>query len=534
MKPSWRQTFAVFACFLLLYLLTCGGHLYSPDEEIMFRVTESLARRGELSIPPILDPAGNSFASARGSDGREYAQYGVANSLFAVPFYYAGLLATKLVPDETATRLLDFKTMLYVEQTGAGRGHQLLLRFAVSFFGLFVGAATCALVSRMAWRLCADQERRNRISWLAALAYGAGTMAWPHGRTFFSEPLATLFFLAAFSAVWGPEGLTRRKVALCGTWMALSLMARLDTVFVFPALVLFLTLRYIETRAGSLKDALGGSAREQLRFLVEGEFYRMTALFAAPLAVFAAWYLGMNYLHFGGAMKSAYADQSEGIHFTTPLLAGLYGFLFSAGKSLFLFSPIVAVGIFAFPAMIRRCPAQGVGAAAAALLILLIHARWQNWPGGWCWGPRHIFMIHAFLILPLAVWLASAGRGRMTLYGGAMAASIIVQLYGCSQNFIDFYILYYRTTNSLPQAYAMYSSEDGQLAGYRVERMNSRKQWEPADTSRLPAPINDTIYVPQNSQWYRYWEMMQFGYIDNLWLRLWARAINEEVAIVDE
>ena len=143
-------------------------------------------------------------------------------------------------------------------------------------------------------------------------------------------------------------------------------------------------------------------------------------------------------------------------------------------------------------------------------------------------------MIHAFLILPLAVWLTNAGRGRMTLYGGVMAASIVVQVYGCSQNFIDFYILYYRTTNSLPQAYAMYSSEDGQLAGYRVERMNSRKQWEPADTSRLPAPINDTIYVPQNSQWYRYWEMIQFGYIDNLWLRLWARARNEEVPIADQ
>src|SRR5690349_4961896 len=33
-----------------LYLLTMGGHLDSPDEELMFQVTRSLAERGSMDI----------------------------------------------------------------------------------------------------------------------------------------------------------------------------------------------------------------------------------------------------------------------------------------------------------------------------------------------------------------------------------------------------------------------------------------------------------------------------------------------------
>ena len=57
---------------------------------------------------------------------------------------------------------------------------------------------------------------------------------------------------------------------------------------------------------------------------------------------------------------------------------------------------------------------------------------------------------------------------------------------------------------TVPNAWAMYSGED-------VAPM------------RRVAPSNDSIYVPQNSQWARYSEMAQLGYTDNLWLRLMNR-----------
>lgn len=518
-----RHTFAVFALFLGLYVLTAGGHLYSPDEEIMFRTTEALATRGTLAIEPIRTGDDSTFASARGVDGREYAQYGIGNSVFAVPFYYAGALATRLVDDEAALRWLDFRTTNQVEAEGPGRGHALLLRFAVSFFGSFVGAATCALLFLLVVRLergagagpdapGGPHATPVRVAWLTTALYGAGTMAWPHARTYFSEPLATFFVLLAFAAAAGRGTPSVRACLGAGVAFALALLTRLDSVFVFPALVLFLLLRQGEGVAGSLRAALARSPAVLLRGAVSRPFLARTAAFAAPLAAATFLVLLLNRLHFGGWLASAYADQPEGIRFTTPLLAGLYGFLFSAGKSVFLFSPAVLLGIAGFGVFARRHPAMAIGAAATVLLTVLVHARWQNWAGGWCWGPRHIFLAHVFLVLPAAGFVLRRARARAAAFLAVLAVGAAVQLYGTSQNFIDFYVLYYRTPDTTPNAYALYSGED-------------------ATPMRLVAPINDSIYVPQNTQWYRYGEMWALGYRDNLWLRLAARAGGTEPAV---
>jgi hypothetical protein len=108
-------------------------------------------------------------------------------------------------------------------------------------------------------------------------------------------------------------------------------------------------------------------------------------------------------------------------------------------------------------------------------------------------------------VIPAAGFVVRWTRARAVTFFAVMILGAGVQLYGSSQNFIDYYVLYYRTPDTTPNAWAMYSAED-------VAPM------------RLVAPINDTIYVPQNSQWERYSEMAQLGYTDNLWLRLMNRS----------
>lgn len=519
-----RSTLLVFLSFLALYLATAGGHLYSPDEEIMFRVTESLAMRGALDIEPIVDPAGNSFASRRGQNGLEYAQYGIANSLFAVPLYYAGAAACELVSSEAAARALSFRTTDYVEPDAPKRGHLLLKRFAVSFFGIIVGAATCALF----WRFCAVLAGQ-RVAWFAAIAYGAGTMAWAHSRTFFSEPIATFFMLLSFYALAQPPRVTILRWALSGAAFAFALLSRLDSAIVFPALCLYALLRHWEGEHGDLRAYFAEPASVLLRDLFSGRFFAALAAFAAPLALFTAFHFGLNALHFGNPFTSAYADQAEGIAFTTPLLAGLYGFLLSVGKSIFLFSPALLLALLGWRALSQRHLALSIGCAAATALIILFHARWQNWTGGWCWGPRHIFQVHVFAMLPVVGFVADWTRARKAVFAVVMVFAAAVQVYGTSQSFIDYYILYFRTPEAPPQAYVMFSADDTAPATVRAEQLTKAGTWQPVPPGlRITAPINDSIYVPQNSQWYRYAEMQGLGYTDNLWLRLLKRAVGEE------
>lgn len=537
-KPmkTMRQAIGVFFAFFVLYVATSGGHLYSPDEEIMFRVTESLARHGTLAVAPMIDGQGRSFATRRGVDGREYAQYGIGNSLFAVPLYWLGDLACRWVDPHQAERLLGFRTVMYIPESDQPVGHALLRRFVVSFFGSLVGAATCSLLWVFVYRLrekalaangsegfgkegCAEEAggapAPARTAWLVTLAYGAGTLALPHARTFFSEPLATFFVLGAFYVLSTNRPTDWRAAFGAGLAFALALFTRLDSAVVAPAVGIYLVLRHLETENAS--SSCGAClwqtpVKDLLRPLVSARFAGVVLGFCLPIWGFLAGHWLLNWLHFGSPFTSAYADQPEGIQFRTPLLAGLYGYFMSIGKSVWLFSPALVIGLAGWRRFARREPMLGFSLALAVALLVIFHSRWQNWAGGWCWGPRHIFMAHVLTMLPAMGFVEAGQRLRRFVYWLVVTMSFGVQLYGASQNFIDFYILYYRTPETEPNAYALYSQED-------------------LKPLRAIAPINDSIYVPQNSQWYRYAEMWQLGYRDNLWLRLCRRAWNEEPPI---
>lgn len=533
-----RSAFGIFLISWLLALLTLGGHLYSPDEEIMFRVTESIATRARLDVPPIVGPDGKTFATRKGVNGREYAQYGVGNSLFAVPFYWMGAAVCQVVPDATAQRLLDFNTQGYVEQQGPGRGHALLKRLFVSLSGGVIMALTAMLVSRFCMRLSAPRDGASEGRYspaacgITALAYAAATMALPHARTFFSEPLAGLCLLWSIYLLATPAALalTWRRAAFAGTALALGFFTRLDTLFACPGVGVLLLWRL---PAQSLQNELTGLRRlvaELRQRLTPGNLITIAA-FCAPCLAFLAWQLVMNALHFGSPFSSAYADQPEGINFSTPVLAGLYGFLFSVGKSLFLFSPAILLGLMGWGRFTHQHKALGISLAIAILCKLAVHSTWQNWAGGWCWGPRHVFIIHAMLVLPAVAFISGGGAARRLFVDATLLAGFIVQMYGSSQNFIDYYTMFYRTPYTQPQATVLYGPEDLAAAYITATAVGPEGNTVPFPVQAMPAPITDSIYVPQNSQWYRYAEMWNAGYTDNFWLRLLQRTRGKEQPI---
>lgn len=511
--------------------------MYSPDEEVMFRVTESLATRARLDVTPIVGPDGETFASRKGVNEREYAQYGVGNSLAGVPFYWLGSLACLVISDNTARELLDFKTQSYAPD-GPGRGHGLLKRFFVGLTGVFVLAGTGSLLFLFCRGLSIGRRDHDELygdlaCGLTALAYVGGTMALPHSRTFFSEPLATLFILWAFYLLAVPVGrmLTIMRATAAGMMIALALFTRLDSLFAVPGVLLLLLWR-LPVR-GQKPIAAHRHPVAAFKQRLSGPNGIVAAGFAWPIMLFGVWQLSMNLFHFGHPFSSAYADQPEGIAFSTPVLAGLYGFLFSVGKSIFLFSPAILLGLLGWQKFSGPYRALGISLGVAIACKLLVHSTWQNWAGGWCWGPRHVFMIHALLMVPAVAFLSgfSASVSRRLFIDGVLLAAFLVQLFGSSQSFIDYYQMYFRTPYNSPNATVLYGGEDLAPQFIRAQAVDPDGNWVDFPVLAMPAPISDSIYVPQNSQWYRYREMWNAGYTDNVWLRWLQRWRGKEQAV---
>ena len=163
---------------------------------------------------------------------------------------------------------------------------------------------------------------------------------------------------------------------------------------------------------------------------------------AVGLAVPVGFVLAYNYARFGSPLETGYgAGELAAIQSGDPWTP-LRGFLASPGKSIFVFSPVVALALPAWPLFARRHRALALVIAGLVAVDLAFHTRVPYWHGDVAWGPRYLDYVLPLLVLPLAsglAWLA-AQRGvvrRLVAAAGAVvvAVAVVVQLLAVAVNF---------------------------------------------------------------------------------------------------
>ena len=143
---------------------------------------------------------------------------------------------------------------------------------------------------------------------------------------------------------------------------------------------------------------------------------------------------------------------------------------------------------------------------------------WQNWDGGWCWGPRHIFIIHAFLAIPIVSFLkGKLTRTREIIVSVLLVVGFAVQIYGASENFIDFYVDYYRSHSiEISKIKGEKNFEEYRLYYYDTAPGISKYY----SVYPFPAPPYHSLYVLYHSQWIGYLDMIKRGKHDFFVLHL--------------
>jgi hypothetical protein len=320
---------------------------------------------------------------------------------------------------------------------------------------MLANAFVTALTAWLLYRCVLELDYRPTVAVLTALAYGLGTMAWPYAKYLFSEPLTTLGLVLALWGLLALRRSRRRRVHdtrrtggagfafLAGVGLGLALLAKVANGVAWPFFLAYgLWIIFYGREGGScagMEEGRGLPAPTD-----QPGAYWLAGAFLAPLVLTGLVLAAYNLARTGQLFDLGYAADET---FSTPLWLGLAGFLFSPGKSLFLFSPILLAALFGIPALLRRDRATALLSLAVVVAYPLLYAGWFMWWGGWSWGPRFLVPVLPFLCLflaPVLDWALQSSRGwaRALLIVLALA-SVGVQVLGAAVDFNRYLLILY-------------------------------------------------------------------------------------------
>ncbi|MBI2567565.1 MAG: hypothetical protein HYV63_11085 [Candidatus Schekmanbacteria bacterium] len=164
--------------------------------------------------------------------------------------------------------------------------------------------------------------------------------------------------------------------------------------------------------------------------------------FFMPIAAVVGYHL-----HTFGDPLGGYATTSDAFSWQH-LWVGLPGLLVAPSRGLLVYSPLVLLALGALPALFGRSSSAGPSAQAiiprrllwACLLgflgVLLLHASYSHWYGGYCYGPRYLSDALPALIVLLCEAIGRYGRRLAFRLGFVVlgAASVAVHVAGAFHN----------------------------------------------------------------------------------------------------
>jgi hypothetical protein len=403
----------LFAALLSLYLGTAGGELFTSDGAAMFRTTEALVRRGTLAVD--LDEGLPQIET--GWDGRAYSRYDLGQPVLAIPFYLAGVALGAILPYG------EPHVVAYLALT-------TLPQFATALTGLVF------------YHLCLTLYADRRAAALLTLLWGTGTLAWPYSKFYFAEALLTLFLVLACWLLIRAEG--RRgpwPMGLAGLALGGAIIVRAwAAIFTLPFGIYLLVSAAQDERLSW--GAVWGALRRGAPLAVG----------MIPALIVFLWHNVVRYHH---PLLTGYQGQG----FTSPFYIGLYGMLFSSGRSVFLYAPPTLVGLLSLRRFGERFPAVRALIIGAFATVVIFFSPWWGWHGGWSWGPRYLVTVMPLLVLPIGIRLISPTRRFLIALGVVWLIALLVSIAGVGVDFNEYFIAVFRGDYAVEQRLWFYPRE---------------------------------------------------------------------------
>lgn len=396
MRLRSRDRLMLFVCFYFLYAATSPGDLIA-DSQIRWTVAERIVDTGWVSVEP-----GTAEFAAAGRGGELYTIWPPGQSLVLVPFVVVGRLVAAIT-------------------TSSGAGPDVYGQFLASLL-LFPACGAWCLV--LVYGIARDVTEDVWTARWTALSVGLASMHWQHTVNTGEESLAALCMLGVLKAALqaGRRPAWRYPLLACAA-AGLGLWFRLSSAVVSATLLAVACIHDVMPQCGAQSRG-----RRACKWLVAG---------AAGLLPFIAAYGAYNFARFGSVWETGYGPAVRprlGVGlFDTPLLEGLGGMLFSPGKGVFVFNPILLLamgGVAMWWRSNRRLACMLMLTFAASVLF---HSRYTTWAGDITWGPR-------YLASQMGIWMLGVipvlRRPKLKpLFGALFTISVLIQISSVVYNY---------------------------------------------------------------------------------------------------
>ncbi len=393
----------------LIALIVQSGELGSADT--MHRVQSTHAFW--TAEPPVFPNEYPEFG-VHGRDGKLQSWYGIGQSLLLLP---ADIVGT------------------YVERLPVFRnynGNDPSIRNIVVVYSM--NAIVAVLTALIAFRFLGQLGFRTSYAAAGVLALLLATTHLHYTQNMMENNYIFLLTLTGFSYQyeWLRSGSRRALLAGSGA-LGLNLLTRLTTGMDLIAAGGFILLALIFERSDRrvLWDRFRGyiaiAAPVYVAFgLLDRlyQFYRFGSFFNTYITVVTIEQKLRN-----PSLPASYP-------FETPLRVGLFGALFSAEKSIFLFDPLLIVLILVC-ALAWKKFSPAVRAYLVAMVLLLIaylvfYARYTVWSGDFAWGDRYVSTtveLAAMMAVPLLLkYRHEAGRVVWAVGICLVVVSLLIQI----------------------------------------------------------------------------------------------------------
>ncbi len=375
-SPFYRRNRTLWHLLLMclvIYVFSAKGYLQVSDTSFSVQTAEAIVERGQLDIPY---GAGGTLTWR---DGRSYSKYGIG-----LPLYY--------IPMVAVARPLSRMT---------GLPNPELTWFLISFANIPFALLTLVFFAKLL-RLFGIAEIHVN---LLLVGLGLGSLTWPYAVSDCSEAMQMgLLMLAVYSVI------RRSYPALIAGGMAFAWLVLVKLIYVvfFPVFAV-----YLFTRPGELRHRL-----------------KILASFTFPLFVACCFLAWLNVVRFGSPLESGYGSES-GQFFPSQLWHTVPQLLGSLNKGLFIFCPILILGVLGWKDFFERHRAEATLCLALIVENLIWSASWWSWYGGWSWGPRLLVPTIPLWLLPGAFLLQKAqSRRRLYIFALVTLIAIILQIPG--------------------------------------------------------------------------------------------------------